>query len=158
MAGDYDAAIAKSHQVIEMDPNFPEVYEYLKRAYDQKGRYADAIAARQMRRRLIGLDISATPALRAAAAATSARTYWRNRLSQEIRESEEEGVLTFEFAEILAQAGDTSAALDWLERACRDHDFMMTYVSVAPNLAPLRGERRYQEIVRRGCRVEAPGR
>ena len=44
-------------------------------------------------------------------------------------------MLAFELAEILAQAGDTSAALDWLERACRDHDFMMTYLSVAPNLA-----------------------
>jgi tetratricopeptide (TPR) repeat protein len=151
MAGRYDEAIAKSRQVIEMDPNFPEAYEYLKRAYDRKGMYEEAIEARQARRRILGRDVRETPALRAAAEAASARVYWRNRLTQEITESRQEGLLAFEFAEILAQAGDTAGALDWLEKACGEHDFMMTYVRVAPNLQPLRGQPRYQNVVRRGC-------
>jgi tetratricopeptide (TPR) repeat protein len=151
MAGRYDEAIDQGQQVIDMDPNFPEVYEYLKRSYDQKQMYRDAIAARQARRRILGRDVSETPALRAAAEATTPRAYWRQRLAQEIAESRAEGVQPFEFAEILAQAGDTAQALDWLERACRDHDFMIMYVRVAPNLAPLRSQPRYQEVVRRGC-------
>jgi tetratricopeptide (TPR) repeat protein len=151
MAGRYDDAIVKSRQVLEMDANFPEAYEYLKRAYDQKGMYSDAVEARQARRRILGRDVRETPALRAAAAATNARVYWRNRLTQEIAESRAEGLLPFEFAEILAQAGDTADALDWLEKACAEHDFMMAYVHVAPNLQPLRAHPRYQNVVRRGC-------
>ena len=151
MAGRYDEAIEKCRRVIEMDPNFPEVYEYLKRSYDQKGLYRQAIAARQTRRTILGLDTRATPALRAAASATSPRVYWQKRLEQEIEESKHEGVGAFEFLELSAQAGDTDGALDWLERACTNHDFMMMYVRVAPNLATLRAEPRYQDVVQRGC-------
>jgi len=59
----------------------------------------------------------------------------------------------FEFAELLAQAGQTTRALDWLERACSEHDFMLMYVAVAPNLSPLRTHPRYQDILRRSCRM-----
>jgi TolB-like protein/Tfp pilus assembly protein PilF/tRNA A-37 threonylcarbamoyl transferase component Bud32 len=149
----YDEAIEQARRVIELEPNFPEVYEYLKRSYDQKGLYKEAIAARQTRRRLLGLDAADTPALVAAAAATSPRAYWEKRLEQEIAESRTEGVQPYELAEILAQAGDSARALDWLERACDDRDFMMMNLRVAPNLDPLRAEPRYQALLRRSCRV-----
>jgi tetratricopeptide (TPR) repeat protein len=150
-AGRYDEAIAAGHRVVAMDANFPEAYEYLKRAYDQKGLYADAIAARQKRRALLGLDTAETPALRAAAAARTPAQYWPRRLEQELLEAKREGLQPFEYAELLAQAGEKHRALDWLDRACREHDFMLLHLNVMPNLAPLRGERRYQDIARRGC-------
>ncbi len=153
MGGEYDRAIGKAHEITAMDPNFPEVYEYLKRSYDQKAQYREAITARQMRRRLLGRDTSETPALAEAATTTSAEVYWRKRLEQELAESKTEGFYPYELAEIYAQAGDETRALDWLERACNEHDFMMQYVRVAPNLEPLREEPRYREIVRRGCAV-----
>ncbi len=153
MAARYDEAIAKAREAIDMDPNFPEAYEYLKRALDQKGQYAEAIAARQARRRALGLNVADTAALRGAAVATSPREYWRHRLAQEIEESRAEGTGAFEFAEILTQAGDTGAALDWLERACANNDFLMAYARVAPNLLPLHAEPRYRTIAQRGCAV-----
>jgi TolB-like protein/Tfp pilus assembly protein PilF len=153
MARRYDDAIEKSSRVIEMDSNFPEAYEYLKRAFDQKGRYADAIAARQARRRILGKDVSETPALRAAAAATTPAEYWKKRIEQELIEARTEGLQPFEFAELLAQAGDHPRALEYLERACTGHDFMMVYIRVAPNLEPIRSDPRYHEILRRSCRM-----
>jgi TolB-like protein len=152
-AGRYDAAIEAGLRVIEMDANFPEVYDSLKRSYDQKGLYRDAIAARQKRRALLGLDSAMTPALRAAAAATTPRAYWQKRLEQELVEWRTEGETPYEFAELYAQAGQESRALDWLERSCQQHDFMLAYLRVAPNLAPLRSHPRYLEILKRGCRV-----
>jgi serine/threonine protein kinase/TolB-like protein/Tfp pilus assembly protein PilF len=153
MARQYDRAIEQCLKVIELDPNFPEVYEYLKRSYDQKGMYKEAIAARQQRRRILGKTTTETPALRAAASAASAREYWQKRLEQELEEARDEGLQPFEFAEILAQAGETARALDWLDRACTEHDFMMLYVGVAPNLDPLRSEPRFKQIVARRCGV-----
>ena len=79
------------------------------------------------------------------------RVYWQSRLDQEIEESRSEGVLPFEFLELHATAGHLEQALDWLERACAEHDFMLMYLRVAPNLAPLRGEPRYQRVLERGC-------
>jgi TolB-like protein/Tfp pilus assembly protein PilF len=153
MGGEYEQALVKTRDVIAMDANFPEVYEYMKRSYDRTRQYREAIDARQTRRRLLGLDARETPALAEAAAATDPRVYWEKRLEQELDESEIEGFQPYEFAEIYAQAGDTARALEWLERACGDHDFMMMYVRVAPNLAPLRDEPKYRDIVTRGCAV-----
>ncbi len=42
-AREYDQAIAQGQKVVEMDPHFAEVYEYLKRCYDQKGMYREAM-------------------------------------------------------------------------------------------------------------------
>ena len=153
MARRYDEAIGKLRQVTAMEPGFPEAYEYLKRSYDQKGMYREAIANRQTRRRILGLDVTETPALRAAAAATTPREYWRRRLEQELIEGKTEGLQPFEMAEMLAQAGETARALEWLEKACAEDDFMVMYVRVAPNLDPLRTEQRYHALLARSCRV-----
>jgi tetratricopeptide (TPR) repeat protein len=154
MARRYDEAIAKLHQVVEMEPAFAEAYEYLKRSYDQKGMYREAIDNRQTRRRILGLDITETPALRAAASATTPREYWRRRLEQELIEGKTEGLQSFEMAEMTGQAGDISHALDWLEKACAESDFMITYIRVAPNLDPLRNEPRFRALLKQSCRVQ----
>jgi len=155
MGRHYDRAIDQCRKVIEMDPNFPEAYEYLKRSYDQTGDYAAAIEARQKRRQILGLDATPTPVLEAAAAAKTGREYWKRRIEQEIAESKSEGLQPFEYAELLAQSGEVKRALDWLEKACAESDFMMMYVRVAPNLDPLRNEPRFKALLQRSCRVAA---
>ena len=154
MARRYDEAIQKSYSVIDMDPNFPEAYEYLKRSYDQTRDYGQAIAARQKRRALLGLDTRMTGALRAAASTTSSRVYWRSRLEQELEEGNTEGLQAFEMAELHAQSGDTDGSLDWLEKACADDDFMIMYIKVAPNLDSLRSEPRFKALIAGSCRVQ----
>lgn len=148
-ARQYDAAIAQGQKVVEMDPNFAEVYEYLKRSYDQKGMFKEAISARQMRRRLGGFDAEMTPALREAATATSARVYWQKRLEQEMEESKRELNTAFDMAEIYAQLGEKDRALTWLVKAYEERYFMMMYLKVAPNLDPLRSDPRFADLLRR---------
>lgn len=148
-AREYDQAITQGQKVVGMDPHFAEVYEYLKRCYDQKGMYREAIAARQMRRKLAGYDAEETAALREAAAATSARVYWRKRLEQEVEESKRELSTAFDMAEIFAQLGEKDQALAWLERAYEERYHMMMYLKVAPNLDPLRSEPRFADLLLR---------
>ena len=149
IAREYDQGISQGQKALEMDPNFAEVYGYLKRCYDQKGMYREAIAAHQMQRKLAGLDAEETPALREAAAATSARVYWQKRLEQELEESKRELSAGFEVAEIYAQLGEKDQAFAWLERAYQERSFMMLYLKVAPNLDPLRSDPRYADLLRR---------
>jgi TolB-like protein/Flp pilus assembly protein TadD len=52
----------------------------------------------------------------------------------------------FQFAEIYAQWGDISKALDWIETAYRLKDPGMSSLKVDEFLAPLRAETRYREI------------
>jgi serine/threonine-protein kinase len=55
----------------------------------------------------------------------------------------------FSYAEIYAQWGQKSAALDWLETAARLHDPGMAEVGIDPMLDPLRKEPRFDKIVSR---------
>jgi TolB-like protein/Tfp pilus assembly protein PilF len=162
LARRYDEAIEQCRRVIDLDPNFPEVFIYLKRALDEKGSFAEAVDARQNRRRLLGLDSERSEALRIAASTTDRTLYWQKRLEQELVESKSEGVLPFDMAEILAQAGDRAGALDWLERACADGDFMTPIMRVVPTLDPVRAEPRFAALLQQGCGVggarEAAGR
>ncbi|HEX5789011.1 MAG TPA: protein kinase [Woeseiaceae bacterium] len=153
MGGHYDEALATLMEVVALDPQFPEAWEHIKRTHDRRSDYRAAIEARQTRRRILGLDAGLTPALEAAMAATDAEAYWRARLDQEFAESRTEGFLPFEFAELYAQAGETAAALEWLTKACRANDFMMVYANVMPNLAPLREEPGFRQLVGKGCAV-----
>ncbi|MGH8241852.1 MAG: protein kinase domain-containing protein [Steroidobacteraceae bacterium] len=153
MAGNYDRAIEASLRVIDLDPNFAEAYGYLGRAYEQAGAYRQAVAARQTRRRFLGLPADDTHALAAAASATNPGDYWRNRLEQQLEESRTEKLLPFEYAMLLAQTGDNSNAVKWLEKACNDHEFLMVYARVIPTLDPLRSDPRFQSILRRRCGI-----
>ena len=149
IAREYDQGIPQAQKALEMDPNFAETYEYLKRCYDQKGMYKEAIAARQTRRKLAGLDDRITPALREAAAATTAKMYWQKRLEQDLEESKRELSVGFELAEIYAQLGKKDQAFAWLEKAFEERSFMMLYLKTAPNLDPLRSDPRYADLLRR---------
>jgi tetratricopeptide (TPR) repeat protein len=54
----------------------------------------------------------------------------------------------FQYAEIYAQWGEVSNALDWIETAYRVKDPGLGAVKVDDFLEPIRGEPRFQEIVR----------
>ena len=149
IAREYDQGISQGRKALEMDPHFAEVYGYLKRCYDQKGMYKEAIAAQQMRRKLAGLDPPETTALREAAAATSSRVYWQKRLEQELEDSKGALSTGFEMAEIFAQLGEKDQAFAWLERAYEERSFMMLYLKVAPNLDALRTDPRFADLLRR---------
>ena len=143
----YDEAIDQGHKLMELDPEFTEVNEYLKRCYDQKGQYREAIAARQRRRKLAGVDAAETPVLKRAANANSHEEYWKSRLEQEIEDARTEPPAPFDMAEIYAQIGDRDKAFEWLEKAFESRNYLIMYLRVAPNLDPLRSDPRFTEIL-----------
>lgn len=149
IAREYDQAISQGQKALEMDPHFAEVYGYLRRCYDQKGMYKEAIAARQMRRKLAGFDAEETATLREAAAAASSRVYWQKRLEQELEESKRELSTAFDMAEIYAQLDEKDQAFASLERAYEERSVMMMYLKVLPNLDPLRTDPRYADLLQR---------
>lgn len=145
----YDEAIDHGRKLTELNPEFTEVSEYLKRCYGQKGLYREAIAARQRRRKLAGVDATETPALKRAANAASHEEYWKSRLEQEIDDARNEPPALFDMAEIYAQLGDKDKAFEWLEKAFEERNYLMMYLRVAPNLDPLRSDPRFDDLLRR---------
>jgi TolB-like protein/Tfp pilus assembly protein PilF/tRNA A-37 threonylcarbamoyl transferase component Bud32 len=153
----YDQVIELCQRVIDMYPDFPEVYEYLKRGYQAKGMYKEAIAARQTRQRILGRTTRQPAALRVVSSATDPIVYWRARLEQGLEEAKAKGSqpfeLAFELAELYAQVGQKGPALRWLEQACAQSDFNMKYLRTAPLLDPLRDDPGYTDLMQRRCAV-----
>ena len=145
----YDEAIEQGTKLKEMNPQFAEVHEYLKRCYDQKGMFREAIAARQMRRKLVGLDATESDAIKRAAAAENHENYWMERLEQELADSQIDAPSSFDLAEIYSQIGDKDKAFVWLERAFEERTYTMMYLKVAPNLDPLRSDPRFTAMLRK---------
>lgn len=145
----YDEAIERGLKAAELNPVFAEIHEYLKRLYDQKGIYREAIAARQTRRKLLGLDSTETSILRDAASASNPTDYWKKRLAQEIEDVRNEPPESFDMAELYAQLGEKELALEWLEKAIKKRVYWLMYLKVAPNLDLLRSDARLADALRR---------
>jgi len=145
----FDEAIERGRRVAEMNPDFAEIYDPLKRCYDQKGMYREAIAARQKRRKLAGWDSTETAALKQAASTADGAVYWRSRLEQEIEEARNELPMPFEMALIHAQLGEKDLAFEWLDKAIENRIYPVMFLRVTREIDPLRGDPRFAEALRR---------
>jgi hypothetical protein len=74
---------------------------------------------------------------------------WRRAAEVEAARHGKEPGAAFDIANCALFAGDTTHALDWLEKACDDRDPNMPYISCEPLFDPLRSEPRFQALLRR---------
>lgn len=145
----YDEAIERGRRIAEMNPDYAEIYDPLKRCYDQKEMYAEAIAARQKRRKLAGWDATETAALKEAASTSDTAVYWKKRLEQEIEEARNELPMPFEMALIYAQLGEKDLAFEWLNKAVENRNYPVMFLRVTPDIDPLRADPRFADALRR---------
>ncbi len=149
-AHDYDRAIEQCRKVIEMDPNYGEVYSQLRRAYEQKGMYAEAMAADEKLRAIRRQRAGEKTETRNPAPIASAKAYWKRML--ELTKTDLAGdrkAAQFRMAEVLAQLGEKDQAFELLEKAFQERSFWMPYLRVHPHLDPLHSDPRFRDLVRR---------
>jgi TolB-like protein/DNA-binding winged helix-turn-helix (wHTH) protein/Tfp pilus assembly protein PilF len=149
-ARDYDKAIAQCQQVIEMDPSFGEVYSQLRRAYEQKGMYIEALAADEKFRVFKRKGVHRTGRQPEARRFFGAKAYWRKMRAlteNDLRNNLE--AARFRMAEIYAQLGQKDQAFEWLERSYKERSFWMPFLGVHPHLDPLRSDPRFSALMRR---------
>ena len=144
--GRYDEAIAALRTALELDPSNLQAQFDLGRAFTQKGQYDEALKHYPD---VLELQAGLASGSRALALGLAGRR------------AEAQGVYDRLFAlskrrpllpEGLAQAalgtGNKQLALDWLERAVRDHSFYLLFINADPAYASLRNEPRFQALLR----------
>ncbi len=143
----YDRAVAKLQSVLAMDSTFPRAH-VVRWAYVELGRYDDALAD-------IETDRATADSLwnssslsyvygRAGRPAEAQRELIR--LLKRIRPGETDaGIIFWAYVGV----GDKEQALAWLERAYAQHSNILTTLKVEPAYDPLRGEPRFQDVLRR---------
>jgi tetratricopeptide (TPR) repeat protein len=145
----YDRAIEQFRMVMEMEPNFPRA-DMVNYAYVQSGRYTDAIEGAKRAQRMDGTSSPWTWGILAYVYGRSGKPeqgrHALDMLEQFYRRRELDPA-----AMILAHIGmgDKEDALALLQKAYLEHSNLMTTLKVDPTFDPLRGDPRFQEIVRK---------
>ena len=143
----YDEAIQVFQSVIKTQPDFATAHVYLGYTYAAKGQYAEAVAAYQKDISLEG-ETTSTLCYLGYAYARSVRRGEALAVLDKLKASKEH-VSPVELAALHAGLGDKEAALDALERAYRERDLQMQFLKVDPHYDGLRGEARFQDLVRK---------
>jgi eukaryotic-like serine/threonine-protein kinase len=141
-----DQAIAECQKVIALDSNFAQVYDWLERAYENKGMAREALAAHQKLAETMGWGTQYLEKTRRAGPVASMRDYRRKRLSWAMEESQP---FSFWVAECWAQLGNRDQSFAWLEKLCQERSYWAIYLNVVPTLDPLRSDPRWAALVRR---------
>lgn len=149
LAHQYDQAIEQLRNTPDMDPNFALPRMVLGQAYTQKGAYQQAIAELQ---RAARISLDAPPILGSlgrAYAAAGKRSEAAFVLTELKEKSKKQYVLPFYIAIVYAGLGEDEKAIDWLERGYADRSNAIIFLKVDPDLDELRGNPRFQALVRR---------
>src|SRR5262249_1098072 len=117
------------------------------KVYEQTGRYADAIKEFEKARDLSGTTETLSLAGHAQALSGN-RSEALNILGDLKRQATQGYVPPYNLAMIYAGLGDKNQALDWLEKGMQVHDVHLVFLAVDPKWNSLRGEPRFEALIR----------
>ena len=140
----YREAISAAEAMLRLDPQHGRTMWYLMRAYEESGQLREAIQVRQR----MGWN-GPLQRLQAALTASGPPGYWRIIVEQLEGERRQNPVQPVIISTAYAHLGDRQRALSWLERAVEERDPFVVHINVDPWFTALRGDARFQEIVRK---------
>jgi len=145
----YSEAMEEYRQMLELDCFFYKAFTAMGRAYTQMGMYEEAITMLQKGRSLSGEIPNILGALGQTYALAS-RPADARRLLEELSElTKRRHVASSCFALIHLGLGEKERALEWLENGCQNREGPMVALRVHPAYDDLRGEPRFQTLLRR---------
>ncbi|MFN2599074.1 MAG: tetratricopeptide repeat protein, partial [Pyrinomonadaceae bacterium] len=145
----FDEAVEQCQQkALALDPGSIAAHVVLRWSYERKGMNDEAYAIYEKECAFAG-DTPTTHAKHAhVLAATGRYEEARAVLAELIARREEQWVTPYEIAIIHALLGERDEALSWLARAAREHAVGFAFVRVDPHLDDLRGDPRFDELLR----------
>lgn len=146
----YEDALNQFNKCADMFPGFAINQERLAHLYTYTGRFDDAIEA-ETKARLLSGEEQREDGLRKAFKEVGSQGYWKKvlELSQSGENPPEAYRGAYGTAILFARLGETQEALDALEEAFDERELAMTEIGVEPAIDPLRGEARFQSLLRR---------
>ena len=154
-ARNYPAAVEFARQAVVIDPRFWIAHFQLAQAYEQLGKDAQALQAADDARGFSGGN-SKTLSLRGYIFARQGRRDEARKVLQTLTASAHDRFVP-PYAMALVHAGldERAAALDWLERGFKVRDVHLISLPADPKWDGLRGEARFQDLLRR-CGFAGP--
>jgi serine/threonine-protein kinase len=148
-AGEYDAAIRQSHATLELHPGYAQAQINIGSAYLGLGRPTEALEWYQRAQSQESAVRSYDAFIVRALAALGERDEAEAILQRLERESATQYIRAESLAMGYAAVGDADRAFACLERALADRSAGLVFFHVDPGFAPLRGDPRFDALVRR---------
>ena len=149
-ARQYDQALDQIEKTVEMDKNFAQTYPWLGLILEQKGRYAEAIAAFQKAIRLFPGGSSIAEAELAHTYAVSGNREEAQKIIAELQElAKSKYVSSFQIAAIYAGLGEKDQAFAWLEKAYEERSDGLVNLNAEQRFDSLRSDPRFTDLARR---------
>jgi eukaryotic-like serine/threonine-protein kinase len=143
----YDEALQQLQSVIKLDPNHGFAYFFLGDTYAAKGMYREAIDAYQKNMRIEGETTNALCYL-GFVLAKSGRRSEAQTILEKLKKAKEY-VAPVDLAILSIGLEDEEGALAFLEKGFAARDVQMQILKVNPHFDSLRGEPRFQELIRK---------
>src|SRR5437667_2541078 len=146
LARRYDEAIDQYQKSLEVDPNFPIAHKGLAEVYAQIGKYDKAVSEIEKAIALSGRSTFILDDLGYIYARAGKRDDARKVLEDLDRLANDEYVPSYGRAVICAALGNKEDAMNWLEKAYEERNFLV-YLKVDPAFDSLRKEERFVALL-----------
>ena len=147
----YQRAIEKFQESIELDPNLWPSHWWLGQGYVASSQFDEAVRAFEKTMAITGR----TPLILAELGRAHARRGNRGEARRLLQEAErrlkhsDEFVSSMEMAFVYADLGETERAFELLEKGYRDRQCGLIWIKVWPGLDPLRSDPRFTDLLHR---------
>ncbi|MEJ7847833.1 MAG: tetratricopeptide repeat protein [Pyrinomonadaceae bacterium] len=148
-AGRTDEALARLQKTFELDANYWLPHSFMASVYIEKGMYSEAIAEARKAREFSGAATQPTAFFGYALAKSGKEAEARAELERLLKLSTERYVSLYNIAMIYNGLGERDETLAWLERAFQQREPRMVFLKVEPKWNNLRGDPRFQDLMRR---------
>jgi TolB-like protein/DNA-binding winged helix-turn-helix (wHTH) protein/Tfp pilus assembly protein PilF len=144
----YDEAVALFQKTLDLDPDFVPARHYLAQAYEQMGRYSDAIA--EVKKVKSWETLAYMLGQLGHIYALQGRRQEALEIANELqRRSAQRYTDPVYLPKIYAVLGENDAAMVWLEKAYQERSVGMLLLNHDPDYDHLRSDPRFQDLVRR---------
>jgi TolB-like protein/Tfp pilus assembly protein PilF len=150
----FDEAVEQAKRTTELDPTHIGGLAWLAHTYNAAGRYNEAL---EVANRTVVAPSYQPRAQRGISYAMSGQRENALRVADEWKEAEKSGyVMIYWLAATYAQLGDKDAAFAELEKSYQNRDWFLQRLKVDPFMDPLRGDPRFDAMIKRLNLPETP--
>ena len=149
IAGRIDEGLSRLQSTIELEPNYFLAHLFASNAYIEKGMYGEAIVEATKARDLSGGNAEAKALIGYALAQSGKREEAKAVLNELKKSSTERYIPPYNFALIYNGLGDRNETIAWLERGFEQRDPKMLFLKSGRQWHNLRGDPRFQNLLRR---------
>jgi TolB-like protein/tetratricopeptide (TPR) repeat protein len=147
LVGDYEGAIVRSREAVQMEPGYLVAHRVLAAAYLRSGRANDALTVLENALATSGEDLVMLAWLAHARAVTGDREVAANLVNRLHCLAGTRHLPSYHLAFALVGLGDVDGAFAALEQATVDADPALINLGVEPRFEPLRSDPRYTRLI-----------